>query len=199
MATLVFYDKQHKYELDGVEVPSVSEILRFLNREAYDNVNQYALDNAAERGTAAHKAIQELLLTGECEISAEDQGYIIAFAKFVAEHDFKMEHCELPLACEDFAGTIDLIGIVDGKRAIIDIKTVCAVHKTLIKAQLNGYDKLLYNADNYYGPINKLYCLQLMTTGKYRLYPVILDREEFNACLALHKAAKRKHGRGIIE
>ena len=35
MATLLFFDQGHKYTLDGEELPSVSELCRFLSREIY--------------------------------------------------------------------------------------------------------------------------------------------------------------------
>ena len=56
MARLIFYDAEHEYTVDGVKYPSVSEILRFISREIYDDTNQYALDHAADLGTSVHKA-----------------------------------------------------------------------------------------------------------------------------------------------
>lgn len=175
----------------------MSEILRFISREIYDDVNQYTLDNAAERGTAVHKACEQIIKTGECEISAEFAGYVNGFIKFCEDYKCKFIHSELALACPDYAGTIDLAGIVDGKPALVDIKTVSAVKKMLVKAQLNGYKRLYEH--NKYGTMESLYCLQLMADGKYRRYPVAIDSTEFDICLALHKATKRKHGRGRID
>ena len=60
MAQLIFYDTGHTYEVDGTKMDSVSEILRFLSKEEYDDINQYHLDNAAERGTAVHKSCEAL-------------------------------------------------------------------------------------------------------------------------------------------
>ena len=48
MASLVFYEKNHRYTVDGEDVPSVSEITRFISRELYSDVVQFALDNAAD-------------------------------------------------------------------------------------------------------------------------------------------------------
>ena len=41
MATLLFFDQGHKYTLDGEELPSVSELCRFLSREIYGDVAQW--------------------------------------------------------------------------------------------------------------------------------------------------------------
>ena len=60
MGKLIFYDKEHEYELNGEIVPSVSELSRFASREIYGDVNQYILDNAADRGTKVHKQCELL-------------------------------------------------------------------------------------------------------------------------------------------
>ena len=39
MSNLKFFDEGHRYELDGVEIPSVSELSRFASREVYNNVD----------------------------------------------------------------------------------------------------------------------------------------------------------------
>lgn len=51
MAKLVFYDVDHRYTVDGQEVPSVSELTRFITREVYEDTPKLAMDNAADRGT----------------------------------------------------------------------------------------------------------------------------------------------------
>ena len=53
MANLVFLEENHRYTIDGEEVPSVSELTRFIAREVYGEVNQQILDNAAARGKKA--------------------------------------------------------------------------------------------------------------------------------------------------
>lgn len=197
MAQLIFYDDKHVYEVDGVRVPSVSEIIRFLSREEYGDINQYTLDNAAERGTAVHKACYEILRHGDCEVDDGIVGYVRAFVAFCKEHKVKAIHLEKAFAVDTlYAGTIDFYGEVDGELAVVDYKTVSAVKKTLVKAQVNGYRR---GAEHQGWKVDRLYCLQLMSDGKYRLYTIARDDTEFNACLALHGASTKKHGRGVIE
>ena len=50
MGKLIFYDDKHVYEVDGKPLPSVSEVIRFLSKEEYQDVAHYTLDNASERG-----------------------------------------------------------------------------------------------------------------------------------------------------
>ena len=48
MAKLVFYDVDHRYTVDGQEVPSVSELTRFITREVYEDTPKLAMNNAAD-------------------------------------------------------------------------------------------------------------------------------------------------------
>jgi hypothetical protein len=196
MGKLLFFDDKHQYEVDGVKVPAVSEILRFISREEYADIAQYTLDNAADRGTRVHKACEQLVKFGEADIEPDIEPYVKAFLAWVADRKPDFKHIEKALACEDYAGTVDMICEVDGEIWIVDIKTVSAVKKTLVKAQLNGYKRLV--EQNGLGWVKRLYCLQLMNDGKYRDYPVAVDDTEFMACLTLHKAVGKNHKRGTI-
>jgi hypothetical protein len=199
MAQLIFYDNQHLYEVDGQKMDSVSEVLRFLSREEYGDIDQYRLDNAAERGTAVHTACEALYKYGRVECDPDIEPYVMAFLQFLKDHKCEFSDIEKPLADTELgiAGTPDLCGIVDGEESIVDMKAQGAIKKTLVKAQLNAYKHL--RECNGKPSVTHLYCLQLMNDGKYRLYPVAIDSTEWNACLALHTALKKKHGRGIIE
>ena len=198
MAQLLFYDNDHIYEVDGVKQDSISEVIRFLSKEEYDDINQYKLDNAASRGTAVHKACEVLVKYGTVEVDSEIQPYILAFLQFLKDHKCEFTDIEKPMADTELgiAGTPDLCGLVDGEESIVDIKAQSAVKKTLVKAQLNAYRHL--RIVNGKSEPKKLYCLQLMPDGKYRFYPVTIDDTEFRACLALHNALKNKHERGKI-
>ena len=177
---------------------SVSEVLRFLSREEYSDINQYKLDNAADRGTAVHTACEVLYKYKTVECAPDIEPYVMAFVQFLKDHVCEFNDIEKPLADTDLgiAGTPDLCGTLDGEEAIVDMKAQCVIHKTLVKAQLNGYRDL--RIKNCKPEPKKLYCLQLMNDGKYRLYPVAIDGTEWQACLALHKALKNKHPRGAI-
>ena len=90
MNRLKFFDEGHRYELDGVEIPSVSELSRFASREVYNNdISKYTLDKACERGTAIHKATEELDLNGKCDISPQYAEYLNAYVKFRKDFNIK--------------------------------------------------------------------------------------------------------------
>ena len=195
MAQLLFYDANHRYELDGEELPSVSAIIRFLSREIYQDAEQYRLDQAAERGTKVHKTLELLDKLGEVEAEASILPYCQAYVSFLHDHTINWDLIEKPLASAElgFAGTLDRAGYLDGRRCIVDLKTTATVKKPLVKAQLNGYE-LLSRANGRPESV-ALYCLQLNKDGSYGLYDVAIDDSEFQACLQLHRALEKKHGR----
>jgi len=194
---LKFYNQTHEYEYNGVIIPSVSEVLRFLSREVYGDINQYVLDRAADRGTAIHEITQNIDLYGESPVEPHLTGYIEAYAAFIRDERPEWLYSEKPFAHPTmlYAGTPDRAGIFRGQCSIVDYKTNSAIKKPLVKAQLNGYRELLmphgFTAD-------AIYCLQLLSTGKYRLYPVAIDNTEFYSCYNMHYSLRNKQPRGRI-
>ena len=61
---LTFEEKQHQYWLDGMQIPSVSEIMKPLSAAQYQEVDQEVLNKAAHRGTAVHTAIETYVKFG---------------------------------------------------------------------------------------------------------------------------------------
>lgn len=190
---LKFYDENHIYELDGEEIPSVSELSRFASREIYGEISQYTLDNAAERGTKVHKACENLDRYGDCEVDENIAPYIKAYIQFVSDYQPEWELVEKPMASANrrFAGTLDRAGKLNtGKTAIIDLKSSSVVQKVLAMIQLNGYDELY--EENTGKIADELYILHLKKDGTYKLINFEKDRTLFNACLSLHNALKKK-------
>lgn len=219
MKNLKFFDEGHRYELDGVELPSVSEISRFASREVYGNdISKYVLDKACERGTAVHKATEELDKTGKCEISPEYAEYLNAYVKFRKDFNIKdYTYIEKPLADEEmgYAGTLDRVYKIDedfakavkkqcktdileliGQYAIIDLKTSSTVKKQLAQIQLPAYSNLLCSrfifSPRSLDCVGFLGILHLEKDGKYKLTPYKDDLSLFNACLTLHRAFAKK-------
>lgn len=212
MAKLIFYDDVHRYEVDGEEMPSVSQISRFASREVYGEISQYKLDNACERGSAVHKATEILDKYKECEVTEDIETYLRAYVQF--KKDFGVGDyvaIEKPLASENlkFAGTIDRILLITkefaekvlevckvdisdkiGKLAIIDLKSSSVVQKVLAKIQLNGYEKLV--TENGIGEVGALFILHLEKNNKYKLIPFDINDTLFMSCLNLHNEFRPK-------
>ena len=135
-----FNEEKHEYSVNGVKVPSVSEILSPLNADRYGDINPAVLRAAAEKGTAVHEmceAIDYGIFTSEMEdeMPPELEGYVNAYFQFLFDHDVYWEMVEQIVACYRgvegeppiYAGTIDRFGIVDGKAAVLDIKTYASM------------------------------------------------------------------------
>ena len=194
---LVFQEKGHKYFLDGEEIPSVSEITRFLSREVYGEIDSITLSRAAEKGTAIHKLTETLDREGSVECNDPDYaGYLEAYVKFHQEHEVKWQLIEQPIHMElDYAGTIDRYGLVDGIPCIVDIKTsrsVGKIHQVIYTAAQNMYRMAL---EDMGWIVSKLYILQLKPDGNYKLIQLPIDFSLAHSCLTLHAAftaARRK-------
>ena len=190
MSTLLFYDDSHRYTVDGEEVPSVSELTRFIAREVYTETPQYALDAAAQRGTKIHKATEAMDKFGSVEIESDLLPYLQAYVAYKKEHNPEWERIEWSV-CNDkrYAGTIDRYGTEDGKNILVDIKTtqnITGAHKVLYTAQLNLYRLAVLKEK----PVDEMWILQLKKDGKYKLFPIEENETLAYACLTMHEAIK---------
>ena len=191
MARIITLDEEsHKYTVDGNPVPSVSEITRFISREIYSEISQYTLDNAAARGTKVHRATESLEILGDAEVDEEIAPYVEAYVKFRREHQVHWDKVEW-MACyqDQFCGTLDRIGVVDGEETVLDIKTSSSIQKVLYTAQLSLY--MMLARENGFEP-KKMVILHLTKDGNYKLVELQEDNELANALLKLHNALKKK-------
>jgi len=198
MAKLVFYDKDHIYELDGEQIPSVSELSRFVSREIYGDVNKYTLDMACDKGSRIHRATEQLDKTGHCEVDEEILPYIEQYIQFRKDYGIKDSDfiaIEKPLASAKmkFAGTLDRVVSIKKELSIVDIKSGAQIKKQLAQIQLPAYQNLW--EENYPDSrIIKRYILQLQP-NKYKLIEFDFNTALFDACYTLHQALAPKRKR----
>ena len=138
--TLEYFDDTHTYLYDGLMLPSVSQILGTKYRNEYASVPPAVLNNAAKRGTAVHKAIENFNVSGY-----DDGSEAVRNFKFLQkQYGFEVLDSELPIVIfkDDMpiaCGRLDMTMLMDGKTGIADIKTVSALNKEKIAYQLNLY------------------------------------------------------------
>ena len=142
----IFFDEQeHLYLVNGVEVPSVTELLAPLHK-SYLKVNPSILEYAANRGKAVHSALESYDLGCELEATPETAPYLqayldwaqvykptwVAVEKIVYNGDF---------CYGDYIGTVDRIGYFNGgkKLNVVDIKTSQATRESITSACLQTY------------------------------------------------------------
>lgn len=140
--TLEYFDDEHIYLVDGVAVPSITQILakRFGNK--YAMVNKDVLQKAAEKGTAVHEAIERFCKTGEESPLEEVRNF-----KFLQkQYRFEVLANEIPviLFLKDepiAAGRLDMVIKQKGQEGIggADIKRTATLDKNYLAYQLNLY------------------------------------------------------------
>ena len=140
---LAFEEHRHIYRLNGLIIPSVTTIMNPLSDDFYRTISPAVLDHAAKRGTAIHNAIENYTAFGIQDIAPQYAGYFSAFLKWWEYRKPK------PLAMEHriyhkilrYAGTADLICLIDGELTLVDYKSSAQVNKKLCAVQLEGYDR----------------------------------------------------------
>lgn len=200
MAQFEFDEDKHEYRIDGVAVPSVTEICKPLGADTEDSADlENAMDIASDRGVTCHKVL-EMLLNGETDIEYPSayEPYIDAVRLFVGEHNICPYAIEKALysVSMSLGGTPDLLADFDGVLSILDYKFVAQIAKSKVKGQLNGY-RIMYNELNVYP--EQLLAIQFLKDGTYRIYPVAMDDTEFMLCYQLHQLKNKKHARGKID
>ncbi len=125
---LTFSEATHQYFLGGQELPSVTSIIRD-NRLGGDfsAVAPATLEHARQRGTAVHAALHydDEGMLDETTVDAEVAPYLEAWRRFRAERHVAIVEMERRYADATyrFAGTLDRIAVVEGRRVVIDIKS----------------------------------------------------------------------------
>ena len=192
MQKITFDQENHRYYIDGVEVPSVTTVCRFLS---YDQKSDkpWLARVAADRGTRVHEACAAIDYGLYPEETEDISGYLKAYRRFLKDYRPDWEGIEYTVGSAEIgmAGTIDRFGtLYDGRRCILDIKTGTQLHDAPLRAQRTGYKRLLALDRGFYPEY--LYALQLSKDGTYTMVDVRQDDELLNACMFIHNAVRRK-------
>lgn len=145
-----FDTPKHIYTVDQKVIPSVTTIIKSETDVYgdYATIDQKILDNAANRGNAVHEAIERSILEGEkAWVEREDaQPYIDGYNSFIALKIMVPIASEIRTFHPDlgYAGTIDIMALVYGNPAIVDVKTTVKLNVPACGLQLGGYAQLLY-------------------------------------------------------
>lgn len=129
MPVIEFDEPTHRYTVDGVVTPSVTQILEAAGISDFSGVPADVLARAAARGTAVHQAAW-FLDQDDLDESTVDPaivGYLDAWKRFREVTGATMLAIEERVASSlGFAGTFDrLADIPKVGRTLIDIKTGC--------------------------------------------------------------------------
>lgn len=190
---LHFDSDNHIYTIDmegqTLQLPSVTQILRFVSREIYSDVPAHILDAAAERGTRVHEAIEMAAKFGWMETDDEAMPYMLAYQEWEKEYGFKMLASEYRLYHRTrlYAGTADALFMDGNNLCLMDIKTTKTILEGLTTAQLYGYSEAL---KSHGVEVVRAYILHLNNDSTFDWIKVDLNkgRTTFEACAYLHGA-----------
>lgn len=156
---VIFNQEQHTYSLNGVQLSGITGMLeRQLFPKKYENVPQFILERAAERGSMIHEACEIVDELGVEHESQEAQNYIRLKEENILVHEAS-EY--LVSDNEHFASCIDKVYRVDNDTFdLADIKTTYKLDTEYVSWQLSIY-AYLFEMQNPKAKVNKLYAIWL--------------------------------------
>lgn len=138
--TLEYYEDGHCYLVDGMFLPSITQILKVRFGNKYDGISKAVLDRAAAAGTAVHEAIENY-----CRYGTESDLPELRNFKFLQKaYGFTVTKNEIPVILfdNDFpvaVGRLDMEIEIDGQLGGADIKRTATLDKEYLAYQLNLY------------------------------------------------------------
>jgi len=166
---LTFDPVPHEYRWDGQVVPSVTQILEPIS--GYGDIPERILRVAAERGSIIHR-ITELHDYGTLgEYDEQYQPYLDAWKTFLLSTNAEIELVELLMYHDKikYAGTLDRIIRVKGKRILLDLKSTYKLMPA-VGPQTAAYAQV-FNHLNPDDPVKERWCVRLVKDGSFDLQP----------------------------
>lgn len=194
---LEFHEPTHTYTLDGVNLPSVTTILRPLY--SFNGVPEHVLQAKAALGTAVHRAC-ELLDNDDLDQESDEgkaglapiAGYLAGYVKFkaevrpvVLENESRLFH-----PVHRYAGTIDRRYTINRDLWDVDLKSTVAM-SPVVGLQTAAYSELFKANGDRRRP--RRGALQLFPDGKYKLWEFKdpSDIAVFLSLLNIHRFKER--------
>jgi hypothetical protein len=169
---LEFTEDKHIYKIKNIILPSVTNIIEPIARSVYDDVNEYRMEKARVKGHEVHFAVDLFHKTGHIEIEEQYKGYLDGYFKFLKDHEgrieiLKTEHKTYHKVLK-YAGTSDIIALLDGVLIVIDLKTTIILNKILTQLQLPAYKESINSwQKTEKTKIKDCYTLQLTKDADY--------------------------------
>lgn len=138
--TLEYIDESHTYLVDGLIVPSITQILKVKFNNKYDNIPKATLQRAAELGTQMHEVIQNYEEQGTESDIKELRNY--KFLKKQYKWECLANEVPVILWHDDEiigAGRLDMVMELDGQKGLADLKRTSTLDKEYLGYQLNLY------------------------------------------------------------
>jgi hypothetical protein len=160
-------------------------------------------ESAARRGTQVHKLLECIVKGGVVDIDQQSAPYVSALQRFLKSTDLHVDYSEV--VCYNktvgYAGTIDVIGKLDGKVVILDIKTSSAVYPEyeLQLAAYRGAEFLYLQPNSLPMPqVEECYILHLQP-GKFELVRMEAGPRAMDAFVAAAKLFAYLQAEGVAD
>lgn len=157
-----FIEEGHIYLMDGVIIPSVSEILHFIFPNKYTGIDKEILDKKAEYGSKIHEAI-ECIEQGKTlpELDSIQEFSINQYQRLKEKNNIEVIAQEQMIHFKDkYCGRFDMTAKVNGFYSLCDIKTTATLDKEYLSWQLSFYE-LAFVSMYGMSPFEKLYAIWL--------------------------------------
>jgi len=212
---LTFDAATHTYRLDGVVVPSVTQILRASGLIDFTGIPESILEAARVRGTIVHQAIA-LFNEGDLDLEQfavdfpEYLPYLAAWQDFCRQRHFTalLTECRIASRRYQVAGTLDCLGELDGEPVLLDFATGNPAD-TAKDLQTSGYFVLALEWAEYADADPRLkafftrhtllrrYGVRLEKTGAFSLHPYTnpSDMRQFLALVEAQRIISARRAR----
>lgn len=186
---LTFIEETHQYLLDGVLLPSVSEILHFIFPDKYKGVSKETLNKKAKYGSIMHEYIEKFENGKYKELPQLDLYQKMSFKQYCrlkTKYDIEVIEQEKMIHYEDiYAGRFDMIANINGKKCLCDIKTTSELDIEYLSWQLSLYEFA------YGNKFKKIYAIWLPRKELAKL--VEIPRKQKRQILSVLKKYRREH------
>lgn len=189
-----FSAHDHAYRVDGVRLPSVTQILQGAGLASYDAVVPDLLERKRQIGTAVHAWTARFDAPGADEAALWDEAigsliepYCLAWAEFREQSGFQPGLIEHMFAAEHhgmrYAGTADRAGRLNDSDYVVELKTSASPARWW-GLQLMGYAVALQQPARV---LRRRIAVQLKPDGSYAVheYKDPRDQGAFAAALAI--------------
>lgn len=125
---LVFDEAAHRYTVNGVELLSVTTVMKHNGLSIdYDDVNPEVLAAAGYRGTQVHHAVALYEMGDDWKNQTEQRfhGYVESYLRWRSISGYVPIYVEQPVVdtAYSYVGTLDSWGLIKGEPLLPDIKT----------------------------------------------------------------------------
>ena len=194
--SLRFDPDSHLYRVDGIIVPSVTQVLEDVGIVDYSRLPGSTREMALRRGSAVHAACHydDEGDLDETQLAEEILPYLRAWRKFCASVCWKWDRIEFRShnAKYGYCGQLDRAATIPGKSAqvLLDIKTGVAQHWT--RYQVAAYAAFFENPRAYLRMAVELHKDETFKVHEYPGRDWAADFAVFSAALVVYREKRRK-------